>query len=328
MDNTFDDFSISEQNVGNNNNNDTSTTIGLNFLANPDKIKNKLNPINEHSSSNDSDNSNSDSEKHSDDNDIFSSSSSNNDRSSSRKSRNSSIKFSSRKANNEPQTEKQKEFTQPNTEEIKKKKIDILQKIQFLKERGKIPKYDCNFDLHTPLDRMEFALESYMKKFQMEKALNTYWMGLIFIINLLEMGTQTYDVFDIDLGGWSTKVDDQKENYYDIFMELHEKYNKNNKAMSPEVRLMFALIGSGLGVHISNKQLKANMNKGSEGGMDGGGGGGMGGNNMMGNMMSSMFSMFSKPKPKPNQPEPNTTGSMRGPVGVEDILNSIEKEYQ
>jgi hypothetical protein len=85
-------------------------------------------------------------------------------------------------------------------------------------------------------------------KFQ-GKVLTTLITGLEFLNNKL-------DPFDIKLEGWSEQINENLEDYDDIFSELHEKY-KSKVKMAPELKILFQLAGSGMMIHMTNTMFKS-----------------------------------------------------------------------
>lgn len=81
---------------------------------------------------------------------------------------------------------------------------------------------------------------------------------LMAFINGIEFLNNKFDPFDIKLDGWSDQIQENINDYDDIFGELHEKY-KNKASMSPELKLLFQLGGSAIMVHMTNTMFKSAM---------------------------------------------------------------------
>jgi hypothetical protein len=58
------------------------------------------------------------------------------------------------------------------------------------------------------------------------------------------------------LDGWSEQINENIDDFDDIFAELHEKY-KSKAKMAPELRLMMQLAGSGMMIHMTNTMFKS-----------------------------------------------------------------------
>jgi hypothetical protein len=79
---------------------------------------------------------------------------------------------------------------------------------------------------------------------------------LMAVINGMEFLNSKFDPFDIKLDGWSEQINENLEDYDDIFAELHDKY-KSKAKMAPELRLMFQLAASGMMIHMTNTMFKS-----------------------------------------------------------------------
>jgi hypothetical protein len=58
------------------------------------------------------------------------------------------------------------------------------------------------------------------------------------IINGVEFLNNRFDPFDIKLDGWGEQINENINDYDDIFAELYEKY-KSKASMAPELKLLF-----------------------------------------------------------------------------------------
>ena len=85
-------------------------------------------------------------------------------------------------------------------------------------------------------------------KFQ-GKVLTTMITGLEFL-------NSKFDPFDIKLDGWSEQINENVDDYDEIFAELHEKY-KSKAKMAPEIKLLFQLASSGIMIHMTNTMFKS-----------------------------------------------------------------------
>jgi hypothetical protein len=81
---------------------------------------------------------------------------------------------------------------------------------------------------------------------------------MLSFVNGIEYLNGRFDPFDINLDGWSEQVNDNITDYDDIFGELYEMY-KDKTQVSPWIRLLFQLGGSGLMVHMTNTMFKSAM---------------------------------------------------------------------
>jgi len=81
---------------------------------------------------------------------------------------------------------------------------------------------------------------------------------LMAVINGIEFLNNKFDPFDIKLDGWSDQINENLNDYDEIFSELHEKY-KTKASMAPELKLLFQLGGSAMMVHMTNTMFKSAM---------------------------------------------------------------------
>jgi hypothetical protein len=80
-------------------------------------------------------------------------------------------------------------------------------------------------------------------------------MLMAFVTGIEFLNTR-FDPFDIKLDGWSEQVNENVNDYDDIFEELHDKYKSTGSKMAPELRLLMSLSGSGFMFHLTNSMFK------------------------------------------------------------------------
>jgi hypothetical protein len=78
------------------------------------------------------------------------------------------------------------------------------------------------------------------------------------VINGIEFLNNRFDPFDIKLDGWGEQLNENINDYDDVFGELYEKY-KSRASMAPELKLLFQLGGSAMMVHMTNTMFKSAM---------------------------------------------------------------------
>ena len=81
---------------------------------------------------------------------------------------------------------------------------------------------------------------------------------LMACITGLEFLNNKFDPFDLKLDGWAESVNENVDEYDDVFGELHEKYASKAK-IAPELKLLFMLGGSAVMVHMTNTMFKSAM---------------------------------------------------------------------
>jgi hypothetical protein len=135
------------------------------------------------------------------------------------------------------------------SEEERKKKREVLTKLNRLAERGyEVSKH---FTMDNSIEEMNEEYERLCDAKRFTSSLEWQRGALVTLVNGLEMMNERYDPFDVKLKGWSESVNESIESYDDIFEELYDKY-KGRGGMPPEVRLAFKLATSGFMIHASN----------------------------------------------------------------------------
>jgi hypothetical protein len=78
---------------------------------------------------------------------------------------------------------------------------------------------------------------------------------LITFASGLEFLNNKFDPFDLKLDNWSSQMNDNINDYDDVFEELYDKY-KDSANMAPEMRLMFMVGGSAFMYHLNQTMFK------------------------------------------------------------------------
>ena len=139
-------------------------------------------------------------------------------------------------------------------EEALKEKFEILRKLEALESKGATlsKKYSMESDLNEMKGEYEFLINEKEKQNSMKfqgKVLTTLITGMEFLNN-------KFDPFDIKLDGWSEQINENLDDFDEIFAELHEKY-KSKAKMAPEIKLLFQLASSGIMIHMTNTMFKS-----------------------------------------------------------------------
>ena len=140
--------------------------------------------------------------------------------------------------------------------EEKKEKIEYLNKLQRLEQKGF--QVSRRFTMDNGLDEIKQEYMRLVDAKQLETSLRFQRQALIGVVTGMEWLNGRFDPFDIKLDGWSESVHENVEDFDEIFEELYDKYKDRGK-MPPEMRLMTALAGSGFMCHVSNTFLKSRM---------------------------------------------------------------------
>jgi hypothetical protein len=139
-------------------------------------------------------------------------------------------------------------------EQLLKDKFEILRKLETLESKGATlsKKYTMDSDLNEMQGEYEFLMNEKEKQNSMKfqgKILTTMITGLEFLNN-------KFDPFDIKLDGWSEQINENIDDFDEIFAELHQKY-KSKAKMAPEIKLLFQLASSGIMIHMTNTMFKS-----------------------------------------------------------------------
>jgi len=141
-------------------------------------------------------------------------------------------------------------------EEALKDKFTYLQKLEGLERKG--VKLTKKYDMESNLLEMKGEYETIVAEKEKKNAVKFQGKMLMACITGLEFLNNKFDPFDVKLDGWSEQINENIDDYDDIFAELHEKY-KSKATMAPELKLLFQLGGSALMVHMTNSMFKSAM---------------------------------------------------------------------
>ena len=103
---------------------------------------------------------------------------------------------------------------------------------------------------------MKGEYETHLEEKEKDNSVKFQGKMLMAMITGIEFLNNRFDPFDIKLDGWSEQVNDNIDDYDEIFAELHEKY-KSKATMAPELKLLFQLGGSAMMIHMTNTMFKS-----------------------------------------------------------------------
>lgn len=138
----------------------------------------------------------------------------------------------------------------------KKEKSEYLNKLQRLEQKG-FP-VARKFTLDNSLDEIKNEYFRLVDARQLETSIKFQRQMLMGAITGMEWLNGRFDPFDMKLDGWSESVHENVEDFDEIFEELYDKYKDRGK-MSPEMRLVMAVGGSGFMCHVSNSFFRSKM---------------------------------------------------------------------
>ena len=148
-----------------------------------------------------------------------------------------------------------------NPEEEKKEKIEYLNKLQRLEQKG-FP-VSKRFTMDNNLDEIKQEYNRLVDARNLESSLRFQRQALMGVVTGMEWMNNRFDPFDLNLEGWSESVHENVEDFDEIFEELYDKYKDRGK-MPAEARLVFALAGSGFMCHVSNTFMRQRLGQGMD----------------------------------------------------------------
>ncbi len=222
-----------------------------------------------------------------------------------------------------------KEFKpQMTAEELLRSKFKYLRKLEELEAKGIT--LTKKYSMESNLSEMQGEYENIIS--ERERLNNVKFQGkmLMACITGIEFLNSKFDPFDIKLDGWAEQVNENIEDYDDIFSELHEKYRSKAK-LAPELKLLFQLGGSAIMLHMTNTMFKSAipgmddimrqnpdlMNKFTQAAVNSVGSTHPGFTGFMNTVVKEKEPPVQRAQPK--RPE------MKGPSDINDILGGLKK---
>jgi len=233
-------------------------------------------------------------------------------------------------------------------EDILNAKRELLYQFERLERKGmQLPK---KFTMASNLEEMKLELDRLRRDREVDQSVKFQRKVMMTVVTGMELMNNKFDPVGARLDGWSESINDNIDDYDEVFEELHDKY-KGKAKMAPEFKLMFMLGGSAFMFHMTNTMFKTQMPGMEEvlkrnpdlmrqfaaatantmqentaqsnpfmSGVSG--------------MFSSMFGGGAAPQPQPQAQAPpqyytqqaQQRTTMKGPTNVDDILRELEKE--
>ena len=114
------------------------------------------------------------------------------------------------------------------------------------------------YTMDSPLAEMQGEFETIKADAEKKSSVKFQRQMMLAAVSGLEFLNGRFDPFDLKLDGWSEAVQENIDEYDDVFGELHEKYGGKAK-MAPELKLLFMLGGSAAMLHMTNTMFKSAM---------------------------------------------------------------------
>ena len=235
---------------------------------------------------------------------------------------------------------------------MEEEKQNLLYKLEQLEKRHKV-NVSRKFTMRDDLEEIRYEYNKLKKRREVEGSVKFSRKMLMACVTGIEYLNGRFDPFDVKLEGWSESVHENINDYDEIFEELYEKY-KGAAKMSPEIKLLLTLGGSAFMFHLTNTMFKTSLPgmgdimkqnpdlmkqfasaamKSMNGGSDMGGGmgaplGGFGGMGAMSPTSDIGAARFEDDITFMDETamSPTQRKDMRGPIGVDDIINELQNE--
>jgi hypothetical protein len=219
-----------------------------------------------------------------------------------------------------------KQMEHKSKEDILREKFQLLRKLETLETKG--VHLSKHYTMESSLDEMKGEYEYIVS--EKEKKNSTQFQGKVLttLITGLEFLNSKFDPFDIKLDGWSEQINENIDDYDEIFAELHEKY-KSKAKMAPELKILFQLAASGMMIHMTNTMFKSAipgmddimrqnpdlMSQFTKAAV-----------NSMENTSPGVAGFMNEFKSKPMREELHPREDMRGPDNINTILSGLNKK--
>jgi len=141
-------------------------------------------------------------------------------------------------------------------EEMLREKLKVLRKLEALESKG--VNISKKYNMESSLLEMQGEYELVIEEKNKQNSIKFQGNMMMAFINGIEFLNNKFDPFDIKLEGWGEQINENIQDYDEIFSELHEKY-KSKAKIAPELKLLFQLAGSGIMIHMTNSMFKTSM---------------------------------------------------------------------
>lgn len=141
-------------------------------------------------------------------------------------------------------------------EELLREKFEMVRKLEELEAKG--VKLTKRYTMESSLSEMKGEYEVHIATKEQQNSVKFQGKMLMMAITGIEYLNNKFDPFDVKLDGWGEQVNENIDDYDEIFSELHQKY-KSKAKMAPELKLLFQLAGSAIMVHMTNTMFKSAM---------------------------------------------------------------------
>ena len=221
-------------------------------------------------------------------------------------------------------------------EDTLREKFKFLRKLEDLQSKGVT--LTKSYTMESSLDEMQGEYEHIISEKERSNSVRFQGKMLMACITGLEFLNHKFDPFDLKLDGWAEQVNENIDDYDEIFAELHEKY-KSKARMAPELKLLFQLGGGAIMLHMTNTMFKSSMpglddimrqnpelmQKFTQAAVNTMGNQSPGFSGFMNSMMPEARTEPKMPKREEKREEPKRA-EMKGPTDISDILGGLKSK--
>lgn len=141
-------------------------------------------------------------------------------------------------------------------EEVLRLKFSFIRKLEAMEKQGVTVSKKYNMD--DKLEEMQGEYEMIKNDISKKNSVKFQSKMLMAFVSGIEFLNNRFDPFDIKLDGWGESINENIDEYDEVFGELHEKYGSKTK-MAPELKLLFMIGGSAAMIHMTNTMFKSAM---------------------------------------------------------------------
>ncbi len=141
-------------------------------------------------------------------------------------------------------------------EEERKEKSDLINKLNRLEQKGYT--ISRRYTMDNSLEEVKQEFERLTDTRKLETSVKFQRQMMMGLVTGMELLNEKVNPFDWQLKGWSESVNENIDDFDEVFEELYDKY-KTKGNMPAEARLLFMLAGSGFMFHMSNSFFRSKM---------------------------------------------------------------------
>ena len=114
----------------------------------------------------------------------------------------------------------------------------FLRKLEALEKKG--VELTKKYNMESDLAEMQGEYEMIMEEKTKQNSVKFQGNMMMAVINGIEFLNNRFDPFDIKLDGWGEQLNENINDYDEIFGELHEKYKSKTK-IAPELKYLYPI---------------------------------------------------------------------------------------